>query len=69
MVVFWPFSGACRILGLPPRTEPMLSTVKTWNPNHWTTREFPDFKYSDTNKLKVNQLKIIIIRWPVTYSY
>ena len=34
---------ACGILVPRPGIEPGPSAVKTWSPNHWTTREFPLF--------------------------
>ena len=36
----WSHCAACGVLVPPPRIEPVSSTVKAWNPNHWTTREF-----------------------------
>ena len=32
---------ACEILAPRQGIEPRPSAVKAWNPNHWTTREFP----------------------------
>ena len=38
---FWPYCSACEIIVLPPVVEPMPPAVEAWNPNHWTTRKFP----------------------------
>ena len=37
---FWSCAENCGILVLPPGIEPMVSSVKVQNPNHWTAREF-----------------------------
>ena len=38
LVIYWPICAACGILVPPPGIEPRPSAVKTWSPNHWTTR-------------------------------
>ena len=38
---FWLCSLACRILVPWTGIKPGPLAVKGWNPNHWTTREFP----------------------------
>ena len=36
---------ACRILVPQPRISPGPSAVKAPSPNHWTTRELPEFPF------------------------
>ena len=38
---FWPQQASCGILVSWKGTEPGLSPMKAWSPNHWTSREFP----------------------------
>ena len=40
-VCFWLCHAACGILVPWPGIEPGAPEVEVWNPNHWTTREFP----------------------------
>ena len=39
--IFWPCCLLDLVLHLG--TEPTPLAVKVWSPNHWTTREFPNF--------------------------
>ena len=41
-IFIWPRLLARRGILVPqPGTEPKSFTVRAWNPNYWTTREFP----------------------------
>ena len=39
----------CRILVPWSATKSMPPAMETWNPNHWTTREFPQETFLDKN--------------------
>ena len=40
-LILWSYHKAGGILVPRPRIEPGLSAVKSWSPNHWTARKFP----------------------------
>ena len=40
---FWPHWAACGLLAPRPGIKPRPPAVEAQSPNHWTTREFPDW--------------------------
>ena len=45
---FWPCQAACRILVAPLGIEPTPLAVKAWNPNYWTTGQFPNVDFFES---------------------
>ena len=39
LLILWVHHAACRILAPQPGIKPRPSSVKAWNPNHWTARK------------------------------
>ena len=42
---FWPSHAACGILVPQPGMEPGALAMRALSPNHWATREFPQYAY------------------------
>ena len=48
---FWPYCMACGIFVPQPGIESVPPAVEAWSPNHWTTREFPNYWYLNSEGL------------------
>ena len=58
-IFFWVHCMACRILVPWSGTKSMPPAMETWNPNRWTTREFPQETFLDENLCKVSFIEAI----------
>ena len=54
---FWLCCAACGIL--VPHSNPGLFAVEAWNPNHWTTREFPGLSFYFLNPDGVSEFPLV----------
>ena len=52
---FWSHHAACWILVPQPGDEPVPPAVEVRSPNHWTTREFPNFSFFVFPKVDVTE--------------
>ena len=62
--VCWPHQAACGILVPWPGIEPGPGSEST-NPNHWTTREFPQPLYCYKEQRLTAGISDFSIKWPI----